>query len=139
MKIEIIGPEKALERANEIRELAFAIAAASDTLPGYCQAPECRSWCDYMAVTQLKKSERCVFIDSRAALQLTNFEVANQFVLGKICVENLHQARIEEERLCLEYVDGLVEYFTYEEQGEYWKFERNNANTSFKLANRNAN
>ena len=133
MKVQIINKKQALIEANKIKEKAFGIAESFGTLPGYCMEPECVKYVQLIKLTQLKDDEGCIFIDGEAARQLTNFEVEpGEFVIGKLCVKNVTDAFIENDRLCLKYNDGIIEYFTFAEGLNCWKFEVNNLGTKIK-------
>jgi hypothetical protein len=133
MKIQIINKEKALIEANKIKEKAFGIAESFGTLPGYCMEPECIKYVQLISLTQLKEGEGCIFIDGEAAEQLTNFEIEpGKYVIGKLCVRNVIDAFIENERLCLKYNDGIIEYFKFREDLNCWEFEVNSLGTKIK-------
>ena len=133
MKVQIINKKQALIEANKIKEKAFGIAESFGTLPGYCMEPECVRYVQLISLTQLKDDEGCIFIDGEAARQLINFETEpDEFVIGKLYVKNATDAFIENDRLCLKYNDGIIEYFTFAEYLNYWKFEVNNLGTKIK-------
>jgi len=66
MKIGLINKKEALKRADDIKDLAFSIAKANDTLPGYSNSEECRLWCKLANLaTQLKGTEVAVFVNDK--------------------------------------------------------------------------
>lgn len=133
MKIQIINKKQALIEANKIKDKAFGIAESFGTLPGYCLEPECIRYVQLISLTQLKDDEGCIFIDGEAAEQLTNFEIEpGKFVIGKLCVKNVTYAFIENERLCLKYNDGIIEYFKFREDLNCWQFDVNSLGTKIK-------
>lgn len=127
MNIQIITREVALQKANELKEKAFAIAESFGTLPGYCQEPECVAYVAFTALMQLREGEACIFINGEPAMQLTDFALdSGQRVIGKICAKNIKSAYIEDGRLHLSYTDGVIDTFKFREQLECWEFEKNN-------------
>src|SRR5438045_2977958 len=101
MKVELINREQATQRCEDLKPLAFAIAEANGTFPGYCNAPECKMWMDYAALLSgglNKPTERCVFIDGLAARQV--FENKGSIVpgahelIGRICADHLQKGEI---------------------------------------------
>lgn len=139
-QIELINKQTAIQRYEETRELAFAIAKANDTLPGYCNARECKENVAYASLTQLKEGEQCLFIDGLPAEMLTDFEIerGEKVVIGKICGENMVKAEIKNDTLFIHYVDGVIEVYTYLNNHECWRYDSNNAG-NIKLAQRGMN
>jgi hypothetical protein len=136
MKVQIINKKQALIEANKIKDKAFGIAESFGTLPGYCKEPECVKYVQLISLTQLKDGEGCIFIDGEAAEQLTNFEIEpGKFIIGKLCVKNITDAFIENERLCLKYNDEIIEYFKFIEDLNCWQFEVNSLGTKIKPEN----
>lgn len=139
MKTEFVTKEIAIERYEKTKEIAFAIAKANDTLPAYCSAPECKLHVAYAALTQLKTSEQCLFIDGFPAEILTDFYIDScKRVIGKLLAENMVSAKVAGDRLEIEYADGMTETYTYIVNLECWKFLENNT-SGLKLAQRGIN
>jgi len=127
MKIELIDKDKAFNLYLKLKDLAFAIAEANGTLPGYSTAPECKLFNSVAGLTQLRGTEVCVFIDDAPAIQLTDFEFGpGQFFLGPLCGSNIKGASIENGNLLVEYFDGVIVQFEYVEEIEAWKFLKKN-------------
>lgn len=136
MKIQIIDKKQALIEANKIKDKAFGIAESFGTLPGYCLEPECVRYVQLISLTQLKDDEGCIFINGEAAEQLTNFEIEpGKFFIGKICVKNVTDAYIDNDKLCIKYNDGIIEYFQFREDLNCWEFEVNSLGTKIKPEN----
>jgi len=140
MKIEFITKEIALKRYKETKELAFSIAKANDTLPGYCSAPECVQHVAYAGLaTHLKPNEKCLFINDLPAEMLTDFELERgKRVIGKICGENMIKAEVKEDVLYIYHADGVIEAYRYDGSISCWKYDSNNAG-NIKLAQRGIN
>ena len=133
MKVQIIDKKQALVEASKIKDKAFRIAKSFGTLPGYCMEPECVKYVQLIALAQLNDNEGCIFIDGEAANMLTALEVANgEYFIGKLCVKNVTDAFISNERLCLKYNDGIVEYFKFREDLDCCEFEVNSLGTKIK-------
>ena len=74
MELELIGKSEVEKRAASIKELAWSIAQASNTLSGYYTAPECLQYMDYLSCTHLKEGEKCILIDGISAKQITKIQ-----------------------------------------------------------------
>jgi hypothetical protein len=133
MKIQILDKNTAYKEALRIKEKAFAIANSYNTLPGYCLEPECVRYCSLMALTQLKKDEGTLFCNGEMLRQLTDFKLENGgLVIGNICVKNAKSAEIIGNELIIHYIDGVLEYFTYSDDIEAYKFKHNSLGTKTK-------
>ncbi|MBN8856192.1 MAG: hypothetical protein BGO55_08490 [Sphingobacteriales bacterium 50-39] len=123
MELELISQEDALRKASEIKELAFAIAAANGTLPGNCDAPECIQYCTYVALaTSLDLGQHCISLNG----QPVKVQLGRNY-FGMLACFNLHRVSIEEDgSLRLEYVNGAVERYIYVEEIGAWKLEGRN-------------
>jgi len=139
MKTELVNRHDALKRANEIHDLAFAIAEASGTLPGYSDAPECRLWCKTASLaTQLRGSEVAIFINDKPAEQITDYEVERcSRVIAVICADNVKDASVVNDELVITFKDNVVEYYKYIEEIEAWKFDRKNVSVKIPYAHPN--
>lgn len=134
MKVELINNKIAKKRSSELHELAWDIANSYKTVPSNCQERQCLEFIDYLAVTTLKDNEVCVFVEGLAARQLTDFKITDTtYALGKICAKELDSVSIQNNELVIKYTDGVIEYYKYHDKAEAWYFDRNNANTDFKL------
>lgn len=139
MKTELVNRQEALKRANEIHDLAFAIAEASGTLPGYSNAPECRLWCKLANLaTQLRGTEVSIFIDDKPAEQLTDFEVGRgSKAIAVLCADNVKDASIVNDELVITFKDNVVEYYKFIEEIDAWKFDRKNVSVKIPYAHPN--
>lgn len=127
MEIQILDKKTAYTEAMKIKDKAFAIANSYNTLPGYCQEPECVKYMELISLTQLRDNEGALYTNGKVLRQLTDFEITKGcFVIGKICVKNAKSAEIIDNELIIHYIDGVSEYFTYSEDIEAYKFKRNN-------------
>lgn len=127
MNVQLINKQSAINGYNKLKEIAFAIAAGNDTLPGYCNAPECIEFMHYAALTQLKAGEVCLFIDNLPVMQITDFEIApGQFFIGRMCTTNVEEAYIDNDILSIKYHDGVIECYIYENEFDAWKFHSKN-------------
>ena len=128
MKADLINKQQAFQKYLETKELAFAIAEANGTLPGYCAAPECKLFTAYAGLaTELKEGEVCIFTDGSPAEQITDFEIApGQFFIGKICAINVKSAEVENQTLLINYFDGVTEEYSFIEDFDAWKFKGKN-------------
>lgn len=114
MNVELVTKQIALKKHAELKALAFSIAAANDTLPAYCAAPECRLYCDYAALaSELKEGEVCIFVDNHPARLVTNFATEHGTVVGRLCGLNVMASTIEENYLTVHYMDGVKERYVY--------------------------
>lgn len=121
-----------------MKDVAFAVAKANDTLPGYSTAPECQLYCTYVSLaTELREGEVCLFINGSPAKIITGFTLDNNAVIGKLCTLNLVNADFEEGLLVLTYVDGVKERYQYIEGVEAYQFL--NKNISINVPSRSAN
>lgn len=139
MKVELVNAQTATERAAKLKDIAWSIAEANQTTPGYCQAEECKSFCDYLSVSQLNKGEVCVFVDGLAARQLTDFELKRGKFIGKMCADNLVNAYINNSNLILEYADGVKEEYIYLTDIESWQHSGGNSKLLNNLQSRGIN
>lgn len=138
MKTELINRETALKRYNELKPLAFAIAEANGTLPGYSSAPECKLFTYYASLTQLKQGEQGLLINDQPAWILTDFYIDEQKqVIGRLCGENIISAIVTDCSLKLEYADGIIEKYQYIDDIDCWKFQE--SNVKLKLPQRGIN
>jgi len=128
MKVELITKEDALQKYNELRELAYAIASANNCLPGECKSPECILFmdCAELAVF-LKTGDICIFINEAPAVQISEVEIApGQLLICKICARNVQSATLDDNALFISYHDGVVEEYSFVEDLHAWKFEKKN-------------
>ena len=138
-QIQLVNRKDALKRANEIQDLAFAIAEANGTLLGYSNAPECRLWCNLANLaTQLRGTEVAIFINDKPAEQLTNFEVEkNSRTIAVICADNVKDAFLINDEFVISYKDNVVEYYKYIDEIEAWKFDSKNVSVKIPYAHPN--
>lgn len=133
MKVNILTKKMALLEAENIKKLAFKMAESFKTLPGYCDEFICKRYCDLISLSQLPDDAFCVFINDLAANEITDFEITNNnYVIGKICAFNLIDAFIADDKLCLKYNDGVLEYFKFRHDIDCWQFEINSLGTKIK-------
>lgn len=139
MKTELINKEEALKRADEIKDLAFSIAKANDTLPGYSNSEECRLWCKLASLaTQLRGTEVAIFINDKPAEQITDFEVERgSKAITVLCADNVEDASLVDDELVITFKDNVVEYYKFIEEIEAWKFNRSNTKVKVPYANEN--
>lgn len=139
MKVELITQDAALKKSEELKELAFSIAKTNDTLPGYCNAPECILYIAYAQLaSELKLGEVCIFIDDQPAMQITDFEIApGRQSVSKFCTAKLWSAEIANDVLILSYPDGVKEEYSFVQDLQAWKF--NGKNISIKVPTTSAN
>jgi len=92
-QVELINKEEAYRRSLKLKDVAFAIASASQTLPGYSNAPECIRYVALaLLASELKTGEVCVFIDGGPAYQVTDFTIKDgHYVTGKICGSHIEK------------------------------------------------
>lgn len=129
MKVELINREQAAQKCEELKSLAFAIAEVNGTLPGYCNAPECKMWMDYAALLSgglNKPTERCVFIDGLAARQVFDNKggiiPGAHELIGRMCADHLQNAELVNGDLLLYYPDGVIETYSFDEEIDAWRF-----------------
>lgn len=139
MKTDLVNKKEAQKRADKIKDLAFSIAEANDTLPAYSNAPECQLWIKLSNLaTQLKGSEVAVFVDDLPAIQVTDTQIIDDSkVLGVICSDNLKSVAVIENELVLTYKDNVIEYFSYIEEIDAWKFKKSNSKLKIPFAHQN--
>jgi len=124
MKIDFITRDIAYQKYFELKDLAWAIARANNTDPAGCTAPECKLFlCFANLASDLKEYEICIFINDFPAEHLTEFEIApGQYMISKICCQNVKEAAIENGILKIKYFDGIIESFSFIEKLGVWKF-----------------
>jgi hypothetical protein len=128
MKAELINKQQAYQKYVELKDVAFGIAEANETLPGYCDCPECKLFVACAALaTELKEGDVCIFVDGKPAEQLTDFAIAGgKFFIGKICARNVKEAEVENNILRIAYHDGVIEEYSFIEDLEAWGFKGKN-------------
>jgi hypothetical protein len=136
MKTELVDRNEALKRANEIHDLAFAIAEASGTLPGFSESQECKIWCALANLaTQLKGTEVAIFVNDKPAYQLTDLKITScSKAVAVLCADNVKETIIENDELIIMFKDNVIEYFEFIEDIEAWKFKRKNVSVKIPYA-----
>ena len=140
MKVELVDRNEAIKRAENIHDLAFAIAEASGTLPGYSSAPECLLWCKLSALsTQLRGDEVAVFINNRIAEQITEMKTETGNVIGSLLIykNQVNHIDIIDNELVITYNDNIVEFYDYLENLDVWKFKSSNAKNKIPYSHSN--
>lgn len=132
-KVELINKKTALKKAEELKTSAFAIAKEEGTLPGYSKAKQCIQYMQLLKLSQLKRGEVCVWINGEEAKLLTDMVTEHGQVIGNICGKEIYHGEVVNSELIIHFSDGVIEYYTYLDEIGAWKYDRNNAKTSFKL------
>lgn len=52
MTIELINHETAFQKFLDLKDMAYSIAMANDTVPAFCNAPECQLFTQYAEIAQ---------------------------------------------------------------------------------------
>lgn len=128
MKIELITRDVAFERYLAGKDLAFAIANANDSMPGYCSAPECKLFMSYAELsTCLQEGDICISIDNLPVERVTDIEIApGEYQICKLVARNIREAKVEGEALLVMYHDGVIEEYTFNDTLNAWKFKCKN-------------
>lgn len=128
MKIELINKQTAFQRYMELKDMAFAIAEVDHTLPGNSEAPECKLFVIYAALTtELKEGDVCIFIDGKPAEQLTDITIApGKFIISRLYARNVNVATIKNNLLFIKYYDGVHEEYSCIEDLGVWRFQKKN-------------
>jgi hypothetical protein len=128
MKIEFVTKEIAYQKYLELKNLAWAVAGANNTVPAESTSPECKLFMRFAELaTDLKNHQFCIFINGTPAEHLTESEIApGEYIISKICCQNVEAVAIENGILKIKYFDGVVESFSFIEEIKAWKLHNKN-------------